>query len=118
VKTWATGRNYLGDGKTYPRPTTLAEFKQQCIDAQVGVTIPDYITSIVVAQASKEVMFIKLPPKEMIEDSEKTLATEPYTLPPFYKNVFGTDPNIGTALDAKLTFHAFRIGDYTISICT
>jgi len=119
VKTWATGKNYLGDGKTYPRPTTLDEFKQQCVDAQLGITIPAQITSIVIAQASKEVMFIKLPPKEMIEDSETMLAgAGSYPLPSFYKDVFGTDPVIGNTLDEKLRFHALRVGDYTIGLCT
>jgi hypothetical protein len=115
VKTWATGTNYLQDGKSYPIPRTLAEFKQQCSDAQVGATIPAHVTGLTVTQTAKEVLFLRLPPKEMVEDSEQTLQTQPYTLPKFYNRIFGgVDPsNVGD----KLRLHAERIGDYTMSNC-
>lgn len=116
VKTWATGKNYLNDGMVYPHPTTLDEFKVQCMNAGVALTLPlpDYIKSIMVVQASKEVLLLKLPPKEMVIDSEDTLQTQPYDLPPIYKAVFGNDPVIAD----KMKFHAERIGDYTIRLCT
>jgi hypothetical protein len=114
VKSWATGRNYLQDGKSYPVPKNLAEFRQQCSDAQVGATIPAHITGLTVTQTTKETLFIRLPPKELVEDSEQTLQTQPYTLPPFYKRIFGgNDP----VVDDKLRLHAERIGDYTMSNC-
>lgn len=118
VKTWATGKNYLEDARSYPHPATLDEFIVQCRDAQVGLVtpLPDHIKSVMVIQASKEVLLIKLPPKEMVLDSEKMLETKPYNLPPMYKAVFGTDPNLPD-LKAKLKFHAERIGDYTLTIC-
>jgi hypothetical protein len=116
VKTWATGDNYLNDGRSYPHPATLAEFEVQCLAAGVALAtpLPSHIKSIMIIQASKEVLLIKLPPKEMVKDSEEVLKTESYTLAPFYKAVFGgNDP----VIQDKLKFHAERIGDYTLSNC-
>ena len=46
VKTWSTGVNKLGDGQKYPIPTTLDEFRAQCVTAGVGATIPPYVTGV------------------------------------------------------------------------
>jgi hypothetical protein len=119
VKSWATGQDYVGGDLTkpypYPRPQTLQEFNDQTAKAGAGVVIPRHITSLLMIQGTKEVLLIKLPPKEMVKDSENTLQTQPYTVPPFYSpRAFGNTPAVVTD---KMAFHAERIGDYTIRIC-
>jgi hypothetical protein len=119
VKSWATGQDYVGGDTSkpypYPRPQTLQEFNDQTAKAGAGVILPRHITSLLMIQGTKELLLIKLPPAEMVKDSEITLQTQPYTVPPFYSpRAFGnTAPNV---LD-KMKFHAERIGDYTVRIC-
>jgi hypothetical protein len=118
VKTWATGRNYLEDGNDYPKPTNLEKFKEQLSRAQVGATIPEHLRSFRFAEAGLDTLLVRLPPKEMIEDSEARLMAPgtPYPLAPFYKRVFGgKDPEI--AKSEMMKFHAERVGEYTINNC-
>jgi hypothetical protein len=114
VKTWATGKNYLDDGRNYPIPRDLEEFKTQCADAQVGLTLPKRVTGIIVTQPSEEVLLLRLPPKKLIEESEEALKTEPYSLPDFYVTIFGGNQPV---VANKLLLHAQRIGDYTMANC-
>jgi hypothetical protein len=118
VKTWATGVNKLGDGNQYPVPRTFTEFKAQLVMADVGATIPSYITSVTFIQNEKETLLVRLPPKELVEDSENTLNTGgAYDIPPFYAtDIFnGAQPQIPPA--NKMRVHAMRVGDYTMSNC-
>jgi hypothetical protein len=118
VKTWATGRNYLDDNNSYPKPTNMDEFKEQLNKAQVGMTIPDHLRSFRFAESDVDTLLVRLPPKEMIEDSEARLMAPgaPYPLAPFYKRVFGgKDPEI--AKSEMMKFHAERVGEYTINAC-
>ena len=118
VKTWATGVNYLGDENQYPIPQTMDEFKEQLSKAQVFATVPERFTKIEFVSSEQDTILVRLPPKQMIDDSESMLnkpgAT--YPLPPFYKRLFnGMDPVIPES--EKFKVHAERIGDYTISYC-
>jgi hypothetical protein len=118
VKTWATGVNKLGDGNQYPVPKTFAEFKAQLVMANVGATVPSYIASVSFIQNEKETFLVRLPAKELVEDSESTLSTGgAYDVPSFYAtDVFKTaQPSILPA--DKLRVHAMRIGDYTMGNC-
>jgi hypothetical protein len=118
VKSWATGKNYLEDGNNYPLPKTLDEFKQQLATAQVFANVPDWAKSIRFVSSDSDEILVRLPPKNMIEDSE-TLLAQPgatYPIPDFYRRIFrGIDPIIPEA--DRLRVHAERIGDYTVSIC-
>ena len=115
VKRWATGAQ--------PRPTTLAEFKAQCVAADVGATIPGYITEFEMVQTPrKERLLLRLPPKELVQDTEADLnAGGAYSIPGFYNQLFdrpaGIPPNMPTDTAGKLRVHAQRIGDYTMSFC-
>ena len=40
VKTWATGKDYIRNGQQYPKPSSIAELKQQCAWAGVDAVIP------------------------------------------------------------------------------
>jgi hypothetical protein len=118
MKSWATGKNYLDDGKAYTLPTDIEEFKRQNVEAQTGVHIPDWATKVKFVTCDDDTLVLRVPPKRLIEDSEARL-TEPgatYPLPDIYKQIFGgADPVI--AKDQILNFHASRIGDYTSTFC-
>lgn len=118
VKTWATGKNYLEDGKSYDIPADLEEFRRQNAQAQTGAHIPDWATKVQFVACAPDTIVIRVPPKHAIEDSEERL-TAPgatYPLPEAYKQAFGgLDPVI--AKEKILDFHAARIGDYTSTYC-
>jgi hypothetical protein len=118
VKTWSTGNNYLDDDNEYPIPTTMDEFKEQLAKAQVFATVPDRFKYVQFITSDKETVLVKLPPKEIIAESEEQLSKPgaTYPIPPFYKRIFnGVDPVIPE--QDKFKVHAERIGDYTISFC-
>jgi hypothetical protein len=135
VKTWATGVNKLGDGNPvsdYPIPTDLLQFTAQCVKAGVGATIPPYVTHVKFVQAGIQgqqvvdaptiaTLLFRLPPKELVEDSEAMLiGGASYTIPGFYNRIFGqpAGPTIPTDVAGIMKLHAERIGDYTMSVCT
>lgn len=118
VKTWATGVNKLGDGNQYPVPKTFTEFKQQLITANVGATIPTYITSVTFIQFEKETFLVRLPPKELIEDSENTLNTGgTYDISSFYADQLFKTPMPPIPAGDNMTVHALRVGEYTMLFC-
>jgi hypothetical protein len=118
VKTWATGKNYVGDGNVYPVPKTIDEFKEQLAQAQVFANVPEWAKSIRFVGSDRDEIVVRLPPKYMIEDSE-SLIEQPgwsYPIPDFYKRIFqGMDPVV--PYEDRLKLHAERIGDYTVSVC-
>lgn len=107
VKAWSKG--------TLPKPTTLEEFRSQCSDADIGISIPDYVSGVEFVQREKETLLVRLPSSEMIEAAEGMLATSAYTLPRFYKDRFNADLHVPAS--QRLDFQAQRIGDYTITLC-
>src|SRR5947209_1228070 len=113
VKAWATGAK--------ARPTTIEEFKTQCVAAGVGVTVPAYVTDFELVQTPTITkLLLRLPPKEAVEDSEASIkAGVPYTIPDFYNDLFGKPegPTIPNDEASKMKLHAQRIGDYTMSFC-
>jgi hypothetical protein len=118
VKTWATGKNYVGDDNEYPVPKTMDEFKEQLARAQVFANIPEWAKTIRFVSPETDEIVVRLPPKFMIEDSEAVLSQPggSYPIPDFYKRIFkGMDPVVPESDRMKL--HAERIGDYTISLC-
>lgn len=119
VKTWATGVNKLGDGKQYSVPKSLQDFQEQCDRALAGVRVPGYVTEIQFVQApAKETLLLRLPPKELVEDSETALnGGMNYLIPNFYDRIYGKPaPTINSPAD-KLKVHAERVGDYTMNAC-
>jgi hypothetical protein len=115
VKSWAKG------DKAWP--TSLQEFKDQCAAANVGASVPDYVTAFQLVQApSESTLLLRIPPRKFLEDSEAALnAGASYTIPDFYGDLFKPagaptpKPNIPAASNMKV--HALRIGDYTMSAC-
>ena len=83
-----------------------------------NVKFPAHITKVTLVQAkNKTELIIKLPPKEMLEDSFDIMAQAgTYPLPPFYEDiVFRVAPQDN--LDKKAVL-AMRVGDYDIGQCT
>ncbi|MEO9190604.1 MAG: hypothetical protein ABI224_11510 [Acetobacteraceae bacterium] len=119
VKTWATGDDYVRDGYTYAVPTTLHEFKMQVARAKTGLNVPSRITSLSMIPGDHSTLVIRLPPGEMIKDTEVRLQAlgqakggSVYPLPDFYG-----DGWVGLSMDELMVFHAERIGEYTINNC-
>ncbi len=94
------------------RPKTLAEFVQQT--QGVVDKLPSYIKALQFVQGDKEVLLVRLPPAELIEDSEESFKSGKgaYELPSFYeeKLVQGLHPD-------NRAFFEFRVGDYVIAHC-
>lgn len=125
VKTWATGEDYVKNGKgTYPRPKDLNEFRAQVESAGCEMTIPDRIKTLSMIPGDTETLVVRLPPGEMVKDSEaaidqllKILRTSKYPLPSFYDMAWGTQPQVSFDEEGLLCFHASRLGEYTINNC-
>jgi hypothetical protein len=126
IKTWATGKNYFKDGKQYPVPNTLAAFREQLLQANVKMTIPDWVQSIQFVQGYDQSLIVRLPPKEMVVAAEKELedlarahgGQAAYPLPEFYgKEAWSAKRQTKFDIDELLTFHCERIGEYTINNC-
>lgn len=112
VKAWAKGEK--------ARPTTLQEFKDQCVNEGVGASVPSYITDFEMVQApDPSKLLLRLPPAALVKDTEEALAAgAAYSLPDFYRSFFNNQsPNMPPDLPGKLKVHAERIGDYTMSFC-
>jgi hypothetical protein len=116
LKTWATGQNRLGDGKTYDLPKTPQELKEQLAHAGIEGHVPNAVQFIQFITPDSKTVVIVLPTSEAIVQAEAALGSgRPYPLPAFYKEAFG-GANVMPSLDWK-KFHAQRIGEYTINIC-
>ena len=118
VKSWATGKNYFDAAKPAPPlPRSIADLQQQCENLGFEITFAKWIQGLVVTQYSKDSLFLRLPPKDLIERGEG-IVTGPggYPLPDFYRTFFGANarpPDKAAQLDA----HHARIGEYTINSC-
>jgi hypothetical protein len=118
VKTWATGEDYLKNGHHYAVPTTLDEVKHQLRTAQTGLVLPERIQHLQVVVGRSDTLLLRLPPPDLVKASEQRLATEDYSLPGFYNEHYdGQAPTPLPDKAARLTFHAQRIGDYSIANC-
>ena len=101
-------------------PKTVDELIKQCKDAWVTIKIPDryHKNPVQFAQADENTILIRLPPAELVKDSEQMLKVEnnAYRLPPFYKRIFqNVNPIIPVA--DRLKVHDERIGDYSMAAC-
>jgi hypothetical protein len=118
VKTWATGEDYLQNGHEYPVPRTLDELKRQLKAAHTGLVLPKRMQHLEVVVGRSDTFLLRLPPPDLIEAAEKHLAEKDYTLPAFYNDLYeGAVPKPVQDKEARLKFHAQRIGDYSIANC-
>lgn len=118
VKSWATGEDYVQNGHRYPVPTTLDEMKRQLAAANTGLTLPARIQKLQVVVGRSDTLLLRLPPPDLVKASEKRLAADDYALPAFYNDHYdGAAPTPLPDRDARMKFHAQRIGDYSIANC-
>jgi hypothetical protein len=143
VKTWATGRNYVDHVMTeanpvptaeeqppkYPKPRSFAEFWEQCRAAKVGLVYDDgNLTpvpqnagvALAVVQGDTDVFLLRLPPEGILTSHERRIIDNGiYKLPSFYDRIFGAQlvPGQQATKVQRMTVHAERIGDYTLSTC-
>ena len=89
------------------RPANIEEMKKQ-LDGIA--TIPECITELEFVQADLKTMLVRLPPAEMIAESERRFSgadpDQPYPMPSFYA---------GRMSHLQRVYS--RIGDYTIAQC-
>lgn len=108
VKKWAKGEMSL--------PTTLAEMLAECAAANVGMMMPPYINDLHVVQKPKETFVLRLPPGDLIAQSEQALSNGGlYPIPRFYNDRY--DKILKVPQDEMLNFHSQRTGDYVIRLC-
>jgi hypothetical protein len=107
VAEWATGRR--------APPTNPAELKSQLNGIAV---VPDRITEVEVVQGTLKKLVIRLPVREMVEQSlqvmEDPMAEGSYPFPQFYSDYYS--PGFGPVLTPRDILYA-RVGDYTIAQC-
>jgi hypothetical protein len=116
VKMWSTREAYP-DVPVMPVPQTLNDLKKQAAAVGLAITIPAHVKGLSVAQYSPEVLYLRLPPAAMVKDSEAFLydPRTDYPVPAIYNMYNPVAFEVPKA--EKLTFHAARIGDYSIAQC-
>ena len=107
VTEWATGRR--------EPPRTPDELKEQLR----GIAeVPDRITEVEVVQGTLQKLVIRLPVREMVEQSleimEDPMNEGSYPFPQFYADFYS--PGFGPVLTPRDMLYA-RVGDYTIAQC-
>jgi hypothetical protein len=127
IKTWATGKNYIGGNSDeeapapYDRlPANVKQFREVVKEAGVGPVNDDVLNSIsFVRLDGPGDMVVRLASPDMIEASESILSQRTgYGLPAFYGRMFdGRPEERPLKQDERLRYHASRIGDYTLSVC-
>ena len=135
VKSWTLGENRLpdlfvdGDGMpldVIPAPADIEDFKAQCDRALIGLTLPANFTHLTVMKQTKDMLVLKLPPADLVRDSEEHLGKNGnYMLPSFYSDFLqrrsedepkSADPFV-VAQHRAANFHTCRTGDYVIQLC-
>jgi hypothetical protein len=101
------------------RPKDLREFEQQ-LKGVVKFPLPKWVKGLQFVQGNLEVLLIRLPPAELMEDTLKTArSSEPYPLPKkledFYMSL-GTR-GLPKSQSDKLAMLEVRTADYTIQCC-
>jgi hypothetical protein len=104
---WATGK--------VKRPETVEELVEQFDGIAV---VPERIKKVTVVQSTLDHLILRLPVREMIEESERHLsdpmANGRYPFPQFYEDFYS--PGFGPVMTPLETLYA-RVGDYTIAQC-
>ena len=96
-----------------------ADFVSKVTAAGVLIAkMPAQYGSVVIVQGSHDVMVLRLPPKDTLQSSEDDLLNgNPYTVAPFYSDLFGCAPTLPVTDPDIMKLHANRIGEYTLNTC-
>lgn len=93
----------------------LEKLKEQCLDAGVGLTVPQNIKKMTIVVQADDTFVLRLPPQERIEETENALDKGGlYPIPRFYDDAYGLVLNVPK--EQLRDFHAQRIGDYVIRL--
>ncbi len=107
VADWATGK--------VKHPENVAELVEQLDGIAV---VPERIKRVTVVQSTLDHLILRLPVREMIEESERHLSDPMtngrYPFPQFYEDFYS--PGFGPVMTPLETLYA-RVGDYTIAQC-
>jgi hypothetical protein len=95
------------------RPENLPAFVR-AVEGAIELPLPPWIKGLQFVQSNNEVLLIRLPPAEFIEDTLQSIGqgTGQYPFPEFYERFILNPPA------DKAEVFRFRVGDYTISHCT
>jgi hypothetical protein len=101
------------------RPKDLVEFERQ-LKGIVKFPLPKWIKGLQFVQGNLEVLLIRLPPAELMQDTLKdALSKEPYPLPKnlgdFYLSL--SAKGLPKSRAQKLAMLEVRTADYTIQCC-
>lgn len=99
---------------------TVAEFTTRVKAAGVTITnLPAQYTNVIIVQGNVDTMVMRLPPKDMLQNSEDDLllSSTEYPLRPFYDKLYPCKPNYPTTQRDIMELHANRIGEYTLNNC-
>jgi hypothetical protein len=111
------------DGGTVSLPFSIAmtvdEFTSRVTAAGVTITsMPSQYTNVIIVQGSADTLVMRLPPEDMLQRSEDDLLNgTQYGLRPFYKTLYGTEPDMPKDQAGIMELHAYRIGEYTLNNC-
>jgi hypothetical protein len=96
-------------------PTDKAGFIKAVVDTGIVAPLPEYIETFDTVQYDKKDLVLRLPPKELVQDTLDAISKgNDYFLPDFYaKRTLGYEQ----LLDDRI-FFGHRIGDYTIAHCS
>jgi hypothetical protein len=113
---------------------TAADFEDLLNKAHVRtVHMPAQYKHVVIVQGDPDTMVVRLPPKDVLQNSEKDIVANGYgPLPGFYQGLYSppvqqapagspgaaTGPFMPTTTAARMELHAERIGDYTLNSCS
>jgi hypothetical protein len=95
------------------RPKTLPEFLRET-QGIIEQPIPDWIKGLQFVQSNMEVLLIRLPPTELVQDTLDRIAagTGKYPLPDFYEEYL-----LHGQHQSQQELFEYRVGDYTIAHC-
>ena len=116
----ALGKKIIGWAKdASSRPNDLKEFEKQ-LKGIVKFPLPGWIKGLHFVQGNLEVLLIRLPPAELMEDTLKSARSkEPYPLPKELENFYTAFGKQGLPKTkaAKQAMLEIRTADYTIQCC-
>jgi hypothetical protein len=117
-------------GGTVNLPLAIALTRQQFLDrltaaSTQNVYLPAQYQNVVIVQGSVDTMVVRLPPMDILQESEDDIIRNGYTDPPsFYQDLYSTKgmPSVGPFMPSgqtdEMKLHANRIGDYTLNSCS
>ena len=117
-----------GEEKEAGWPATIEQFMEDVgaipwLDGQdphpnAPIQVPERLQGIQFVQSNMETLLVRLPPKALVEATEKELEKGgDYGLPGFYEQIFGAPPKPDAPMKDLFEIFRHRVGDYVIAHC-